>query len=512
MKQAVLVAALALCALTALTWTPAPDTPRVPPTPPTPLVAPAPTPAPEPDRSCPNCPRPPRRDRDTRPPFVACQPAPDQAREPTVDLLSMPSQVRPRNVGGRDGAGLCVFTSIQYAAWYQNEPRLQNFQQVMRQELGGGWPEKVDKMVAKYGPGTPYVQYSGKDTTLMELALKTGRVPCVTVMRGAHMVCLVHLDANSAAIVDNNAPDRVQWMTRAQFIQSHDIGGRGGWTFVLLNPTCPPPPHNGTPAPRSVRCCPCPVCGCDPCQCDRCDDLTPDLPAPVYGVTWTPPEQETWSVCGVAATRRVVMDQLTDDSQWPHLTVIGDRETQARVRQIAGIAAGWRVQYYTPDAWALRCGFATSQPCVYLQRPDGEVLARLDALRADLASCLGERLRRARPDYDPSKDPQGGNSLGELFGGLQFLSNLRKQPLGTWGLLGAGGLAAAWYVGRRSTPAAPVVPPPVPVARQPAPPGDPLSQMLERVMARQREAMVQRLEEALLTPATPTPKKESANV
>ena len=68
------------------------------------------------------------------------------------------------------GAGLCVFTSVQNAARYQNETRLANFQADMRKEPGGGYPAKVDTMIAKYGKGTPYLQYEGKDPAILRAA------------------------------------------------------------------------------------------------------------------------------------------------------------------------------------------------------------------------------------------------------------------------------------------------------------------------------------------------------
>lgn len=167
-------------------------------------------------------------------------------------VTDMPESLRMRNVGGRDGAGLCVFTSINHSARWQNERRLWNFQQDMRKERGGGWPEKVDQMIPKYGKGTPYLQYEGRDPSILELALKTGRMPGVTYSgrdgvfyRGpiAHMVNLVYLDAKDAAILDNNNPDKILWMSRSEFL-SRWTGGSSGWAVILLAPRPPPAPKN----------------------------------------------------------------------------------------------------------------------------------------------------------------------------------------------------------------------------------------------------------------------------
>lgn len=175
--------------------------------------------------------------------------APDGKTEVTCDL---PVSERMRNTGGRDGAGLCVFTSVQNAARYQNETRLVNFQQDMRKEPGGGYPAKVDAMIARYGKGTPYLQYEGKDPAVLRAALATGRMPSVTYnghdphYRGsiAHMVNLVYLDDRWAVVLDNNfiGENELVWLTPADFLQRWR-GNGGGWTVVLLAPPPPPVPR-----------------------------------------------------------------------------------------------------------------------------------------------------------------------------------------------------------------------------------------------------------------------------
>jgi hypothetical protein len=169
----------------------------------------------------------------------------------------LPTALRMQNVGGRDGAGLCVFTSIMHASRYQNEKRLWNFQKDMTKELGGGYPDKVDKMIAKYGPGTKYVQHEGGDLDFLFQALKTGRMVSVTYdgrdprygrQRIAHMVNLVHLDPPDkspryAGILDNNFTKEVLWMTAEEF-KSRWLGNHGGWAVVLLAPRPALAPRN----------------------------------------------------------------------------------------------------------------------------------------------------------------------------------------------------------------------------------------------------------------------------
>jgi hypothetical protein len=184
-------------------------------------------------------------------PTVGGPTAPDGKTEVTCDL---PVSERTKNVGGRDGAGLCVFTSIGHSARWQHEPLLENFQKQMRAEPGGGYPEKVDAMIAKYGKGAAYIQYEGKDPRILRLALESGRMPCVTYnghcphygnVSIAHMVNLVYLDDGWACILDNNfiAEDDLVWMPRGDFLQRW-YGGQNGWAVILLAPPPPPVPYN----------------------------------------------------------------------------------------------------------------------------------------------------------------------------------------------------------------------------------------------------------------------------
>lgn len=79
----------------------------------------------------------------------------------------------------------------------------------------------------------PAVTYNGHDRAL------GGHYPSVI----AHMVNLVYLDAQSAAILDNNFEKEILWMTRQEFL-SRWTGKGNGWAVVLLAPRPPPVPHN----------------------------------------------------------------------------------------------------------------------------------------------------------------------------------------------------------------------------------------------------------------------------
>jgi hypothetical protein len=192
------------------------------------------------------------------------QPAAPSIREngPELDgeavTCDLPTSEHLRNLGSAiDGGGLCVFTSIDHAARWANEPTLIGFRDFMRRYPGGGYPEKVDESIPRMArskglPVPAYVQHTGGDPEFLRLALKTGRYPCVTYSgrdgvfyRGsvAHMVNLVHLSERWAVIHDNNFPGRWLWMPPAEFLARWQSSG-GGWAIVLLKPGPPPIPIN----------------------------------------------------------------------------------------------------------------------------------------------------------------------------------------------------------------------------------------------------------------------------
>lgn len=222
-------------------------------------VPPAPSPDPNTPDPCPgpNCPRRPRPRPTWLPTLwpvgqiqIGGPLAPDGRTQVQCDL---PLSLRLKNVGGTDGAGLCVFTSLTMAARFQNERKLCDLQEKMKREPGGGWPEKVDQMVSKYAPGTQYLQYEGKDPTILLAALASGRMPSVTYCGRcphyngrdvAHMVNLVYLDGSVACVLDNNFPgdNELVWLSSAEFLERWLAGG-GGWAVVLLAPAPPPVPR-----------------------------------------------------------------------------------------------------------------------------------------------------------------------------------------------------------------------------------------------------------------------------
>lgn len=183
------------------------------------------------------------------------------AKDGTTVALDLPVALQLENTGGSDGAGLCVFTSIGRAAAWQNVTALQGFRDYMRNFPGGGYPEKVDayvqKLCKKLGEPVPkYLHYRGRSLEPIRLALKTGRMACVTYgvsptyryngRKIYHMVDIVAAGVGKGpdgkgwwCVSDNNFPGTYEWMTESQFERAFNFTGEG-WAVILLAP-CPPP-------------------------------------------------------------------------------------------------------------------------------------------------------------------------------------------------------------------------------------------------------------------------------
>lgn len=179
----------------------------------------------------------------------------------TEIACDLPGHQHLRNKGGSDGAGLCVFTSIDHSARWQQVPQLIGFRDWMTRHPGGGYPSKVKTMIAKICqerglPEPRYIQVEGGAETLdtLRLAIKTGRMPAVTYSysptgryggrRIAHMVSLPHADSERFVVLDNNYPgvDQYEWMNEREFLRAYATGG--GWAVILLDSAPPPPPRN----------------------------------------------------------------------------------------------------------------------------------------------------------------------------------------------------------------------------------------------------------------------------
>jgi len=174
----------------------------------------------------------------------------------TVDL---PPSEHLRNRGGRDGAGMCVMTSIEMAARWQGLDAMRGLRDWCAQQAGGAWPAKVDRQLLAYCrernlPLPPYLQYEGSEPEkILALCERTGRLACVTYGYSprygrpiAHMINCVKFGDHWAVGLDNNFPGdgNYEWMTPAEFLRRIKHPGGSAWLFIWLAPPPPPVPHN----------------------------------------------------------------------------------------------------------------------------------------------------------------------------------------------------------------------------------------------------------------------------
>lgn len=181
----------------------------------------------------------------------------------------LPASEHMRNVGGSDGAGLCVYTSVTLSAKWHNLSEMYGLRKFAEGRPGGSYPEKLASDIKTYAArnnvkAPDYVQHTGGDDGFLDLVLQTRRYPGITYAGRddfydstiAHMVNMVHLDANYGTIQDNNRPGKWTTDTRQKMLnrwKGLDDNGKplivrpygpvgGGWAFVWLAPPAPPIP------------------------------------------------------------------------------------------------------------------------------------------------------------------------------------------------------------------------------------------------------------------------------
>lgn len=181
------------------------------------------------------------------------------APDGTPIQCDLPKELHIRNIGGTDGAGLCVMSSINHAAYWHNQECLFDYQKWASHYRGGGWPEKVDQQLEEIarqrGVAKPrYIQIISRDLSLLKLAFKTGRIISITFGYSpagryggahiAHMVSLLHLDDRWACVLDNNFPGTYEWMTPDELLRAACSGQGQYWAHLFLDPGPPPVPSN----------------------------------------------------------------------------------------------------------------------------------------------------------------------------------------------------------------------------------------------------------------------------
>lgn len=177
----------------------------------------------------------------------------------TTAYCPIPRELRQKNTGGSDGAGLCVIASqVTDGRWQALTAAVERLWAVAKTRPGGYYPSKLKALMAEHAPEVPYKSYEGTDVAWMEGVLKTGIPIGVTYGTGrgyryqriAHMVSLVHLDTRATGIIDNNFPGFVAWMPLAEFQRRFILGADAGWAFYLNVPrNSPDKPDKPGPGP-----------------------------------------------------------------------------------------------------------------------------------------------------------------------------------------------------------------------------------------------------------------------
>ncbi len=104
---------------------------------------------------------------------------------------------------------------------------------------------------------------------------------------------------------------------------------------------------------------------------------------------------------------------LTDDSSKLRLTVIGTEQKTQKVLsdltrpELKELSQNYMIRSYKPDHWHVAGLFAKGSPAIYLQKPSGEVLLRLDHYPGP--TLFAQALRNTDPTYNPENDPDGKN-------------------------------------------------------------------------------------------------------
>jgi hypothetical protein len=198
---------------------------------------------------------------------------------------------------------------------------------------------------------------------------------------------------------------------------------------------------------KNKDCC-CEDCKCDPCHCGEKSPVVQaqeDATLPNYGLDIERIKSNSkdfdYSINGKRCSKRQAMDAIAgdgivDDSTHLRLSVIG---TEAECKPIVDDVAGdkfkglnFTFQSYRPDDVMVKeIGLHPGKPAVYLQQPDGKVLARWESY-AGPEQTAGA-IRKADPNYDPLKDPNPDKPAPVL----PSLPNidLSKLPGWIWGIV-----------------------------------------------------------------------------
>lgn len=165
---------------------------------------------------------------------VLCVAAVCQAGERPV--VNVPPAMRQANWLGRFGQGSCVHAAnISLFRWDGREATAA----MWIGKYGDG--EMPSSFAAKLeAEGIRYAYVTNGDVSFLEWACRTRRGCGITVRGGVHMVALVHLDSQWAAILDNNSVGEFIWVPRKALIAEWKASY--GWAVTpVYTPAAPLP-------------------------------------------------------------------------------------------------------------------------------------------------------------------------------------------------------------------------------------------------------------------------------
>ena len=148
---------------------------------------------------------------------------------PTVNL---PLALRERNYSG----GSCVHATLVSLLRWQGQLKIAA--DWRKKHSGGEWSHSFHGKLAR--EDLRYAWCTNGDVKFLEWAISTRRGCGIDVHGGRHMVALVYLDAEWAAILDNNNIHKFIWVPREILIKEWQSGK--GWAVApVYSPAAPLP-------------------------------------------------------------------------------------------------------------------------------------------------------------------------------------------------------------------------------------------------------------------------------
>lgn len=135
------------------------------------------------------------------------------------------------------GEGSCVHASFVMLLRWQGRYHTADYWR--KKYHSGEWPSQLAQRMDR--EGIRYAYTSNKNNVaFLEWACRTRRGCGVTIMGGAHMVCLVHLDDKWAGILDNNDIHKIHWFPRETFLA--EWKNSTSWAVTPVYTPMPPLP------------------------------------------------------------------------------------------------------------------------------------------------------------------------------------------------------------------------------------------------------------------------------